>query len=413
MSTKALQKQRTTVAIGTTIVLLMFGVCGCSLAGAAPPSPSGAQPVSAGNDEGDHSVASSSILPADYGIPKNWPWRGVTLTDFGIPGKDVTTSLGPPSSGPKDIDDAAQAGANSVHLYLGIKKLAQRRHLNTAEAWTQAMQWLDLMLAECKKDHMVAIVGFQSFPMPNGGYYKLTSAEFWNNPAAVNQIYTQVSRLAKRLHTYGNEFVAYNIISEPTIRIGGRTESPPDWENIQKRIVETIRAQDPNRWIVVQPGPWGGAGGYKDFSPLPYSRLVYSVHIYAPHAYTYQGIKKFPTGVRYPGTIHGRQVNKEALEKYLTPVFRFQQQNHALIWVGEFSAVIWAPNSRQYLKDLVSTYDRYGWGWSYFAIGGWFGWDPNYNNKFAGDWKAAQAQRVGLESERWETLRELFDMNGE
>jgi hypothetical protein len=193
----------------------------------------------------------------------------------------------------------------------------------------------------------------------------------------------------------------------------GKALVPPGWDSFQSEIVRTIRQYDRGRWIVVKPGPWGGPGGYSDFQPLPFDRLVYSVHMYEPHPFTHQGIHGWPTGVGYPGVVQGKYWDKSVLESALSPVAAFQQRYHVPVWVGEFSALRWSKGGEKYLMDLTEIFERSQWGWCYFNVGFWHGWNPDYDNIFDQDDKMPNfdLHRVGESSMRWETLRRMFSMN--
>lgn len=386
-------------------IAALFAVvaCGCTAMASSPevastPQRSAQASRASGASNRVADSASTSVQSRSPGFsstPPQWPWRGITMIN--------------PGAKPQDIDMLKQRlGINSVHLYLHLQQIAKAQHLTPGQAWTQGMAWLDQMLAECKKDGVVGIVSLKSFPAPNGSYYKQGSSEFWNSPSAVNEIYTEVAALAKHLHAYGSEFAAYDILNEPVLRTPSGPKVPPHWDEIQSRIIQVIRAQDPGRWIVVKPGPWGGVRGYRNYQAPDYPGLVYSVHIYAPPQYTSQGVGRAPLGVNYPGTVLNRPFNKQALEVYMRPLVAFQQRYNALIWVGEFSAVRWAPGSDQYLRDLVSIFDSHGWGWSYFSFGGWKGWDPRYDNTYEVSGVAAASHFVGTKSQRWHTLEAMF-----
>ena len=46
------------------------------------------------------------------------------------------------------------------------------------------------------------------------------------------------------------------------------------------------------------------------------------------------------------------------------------------MYVGEFSAIIWAPgkSAYNYLSDLLDIYESEGWDWAYHAYREWYGW---------------------------------------
>lgn len=383
-------------------VFMLAGVCGCSAIAAGGSGSAAGRNANAASDSGPSANASAMARGpsgSDSSTPPDWPWRGVALIA--------------PGATPANIDLLKNSlNINSVHLYLQISQISERENLTPKQAWDKAMGWLDRMLAECRKDGVVAIVSFRSFPKPGGGFYNHNSSSFWDNSAAVNEIYTQVAALADHLRHYGSEFAAYDIINEPVVRTPLGPQSPPDWNHIQAKIVQTLRSHDPNRWIVVSPGPWGGAPGYRDWSPLNFPRLVYSVHIYVPHAYTHQGIGARRIGLSYPGRIGKQTFDKQALRLFLAPVIRFHQRYGVPVYVGEFSAVRWAPGSGQYLRDLVSIFDANGWGWAYFSMGGFNGWDPRYDSTYTPNKVTGAGHEVGTSSPRWQTLESLFGSGG-
>lgn len=378
------------------VVTLGFGLYGCTAMGAAP---AGAQQRADGS-----AAARAPAAPAagqDQGgdsLPPGWPWRGVNMS--------AQINQG---ATPQTIDRFVnEFGINSVRLFIPARYYARIYHLDPREAMQRALKWLDSMLMECKKDHIVAVVYFADFPKPSGGYYRVTSPDFWNDKAAVQEIYTEVGLLAQHMHKYGSEFAAYDIISEPVLKSGHGPQQPPDWPQIETGIVKSIRKYDPGRWVLAEPGPWGGAPGYATFSPLPVSKIVYSVHVYVPLPYTHQGIRNYLYGVRYPGKIGHVYWDKQALEHALAPVIGFQRRYGVPVYVGEFSAMRWAPGSRQYLEDLVSIFDAHDWGWAYFDVGGWNGWNPTFDSSFTPGAKPGQAHQVGDKSERWKTLSIIF-----
>jgi hypothetical protein len=103
--------------------------------------------------------------------------------------------------------------------------------------------------------------------------------------------------------------------------------------------------------------------------------LIYSVHAYAPIEYTHQGVmSNHRLEWRYPGEIQGEKWDRDALRKDLQQIRDFQVKHKVPIFVGEFSAVAWAPGREQYLSDLIDIFEEFGWDWTYHAFREWAGW---------------------------------------
>ena len=108
--------------------------------------------------------------------------------------------------------------------------------------------------------------------------------------------------------------------------------------------------------------------------------MVYSVHMYMPHQFTHQGVYKNPTGLSYPGVIQGKRWDKEELRQALQPVVDFQRAHGVHIYLGEFSAIRWAPgdSAYNYLRDLIDIFEENGWDWAYHAFREWDGWSVEH-----------------------------------
>ncbi len=53
----------------------------------------------------------------------------------------------------------------------------------------------------------------------------------------------------------------------------------------------------------------------------------------------------------------------------------------ARIYVGEFSAIAWAPGADAYLRDCISLFEEYGWDWTYHAFREWAGWSVEHEGE--------------------------------
>ena len=167
----------------------------------------------------------------------------------------------------------------------------------------------------------------------------------------------------------------YDLFNEPTQEKEGAEGC--DYWTLQERAARAIRAIDPVTPIIFESLCSDGPEAYEWMKVLNLPDIIYQVHMYYPHAYTHQGVgqkdpDKFKT-LAYPNV--GRGWNKEYLKEKLAPVLDFQKRHGAIIYVGEFSAIAWAPNAEQYLADCISIFEEYGWSWTYHAFREWHGWD--------------------------------------
>jgi hypothetical protein len=108
--------------------------------------------------------------------------------------------------------------------------------------------------------------------------------------------------------------------------------------------------------------------------------MVYSVHFYVPHEFTHQGVYGPTPGLTYPGRINGKLWDAAALRQVLQPVRDWQHDHGVQIYLGEFSAIRWAPDESavRYLKDCIELFEEFDWDWSYHAFREWNGWSVEH-----------------------------------
>ena len=165
----------------------------------------------------------------------------------------------------------------------------------------------------------------------------------------------------------------YDLINEPI----QREPAPFSYWEVQRRAAEAIRAIDPVTPIVVESNLGCVAESYRYLSPLAMDNVIYQVHLYKPYEYTHQGVWGNPReqGGRplvWPDTSRGWTTDH--LRRGLEPVRKFQDR----IYVGEFSAVSWAPGAENYLRDCIDLFAEYGWDWTYHAFREWGAWSVEH-----------------------------------
>ena len=176
---------------------------------------------------------------------------------------------------------------------------------------------------------------------------------------------------------------AYDILNEPVERDHDEGTYYVTWHDLAEETAIRIREIDPDTPIIFEPSDWDNPSGFENLQPLSLTNIIYSAHMYIPIAFTHQGVTsvvKEDNPVTYPGVINGVFWDKAKLREALEPVQAFQRKYDVPIYVGEFSAIRWAPENSayNYLRDIIDIFEEYGWDWSYHAFREWNGWSVEY-----------------------------------
>lgn len=203
--------------------------------------------------------------------------------------------------------------------------------------------------------------------------------------------------------------LAYDLLNEPW------TEGEKEFylNTCVPELMREIRKIDSNTYFVVEPPPFALPAGFEEMPVYEDSKTVYSPHWYFPHMYTHQGLGSYPRPLKYPGWLRNfpdspeEYWDKEKMREYLKPVRDFQLKNNATIWVGEFSAIRYAPGAAQWLDDSIQLFEEYGWSWAAHAYRGWNGW----NHTFDADDRISNIDDGGKSNDRLEALIRGFSNN--
>ena len=101
------------------------------------------------------------------------------------------------------------------------------------------------------------------------------------------------------------------------------------------------------------------------------------------------------------------EIGKAQLERALQPVVDFQKNYGVHVYIGEFSAIRWAPDNSayRYLKDLIDIFEAHDWDWTYHAFREWSGWSVEHGPDPKDNKPAAQP------TDRQKLLLEWFSKN--
>ena len=172
----------------------------------------------------------------------------------------------------------------------------------------------------------------------SGGYAGSDHGLFTN--AACERKFVEVWQHMARRYKDSKAVLGYDLANEPVESAAG------DGSN---RLATPGRAShqgDPgnrgaDRTIIVEPPEWGDPQGLRELRPLAIPNVVYSVHMYLPHAFTHQGSVVPAKGTATPARSRASNGTRRP-RSGLKPVVDFQRGHGVDIYIGEFSAIRWA-----------------------------------------------------------------------
>ncbi len=274
------------------------------------------------------------------------------------------------------------------------------------DAWLDgALKRLDAALPSCERYGLNVAIAIHS--APGGGFvqgYFAADGKFFTDKSCQDRFVANWQSMTKR-YKDAKAVWAFDIVNEagdiPTANGCQR------WQDLALRTAKAIREIDPQRRLIVEAPQWGDPKGFVGFHPIDCENVVYSFHMYLPHKFTHQRLSADGPPVPYPGEIEGRHWDKAALDEAMKPAIEFQKQYHVPIYVGEFSAIRWAPGDSgyRYLKDVIELFEEHGWDWSYHTFREWDGWSVEHTGDRSHPAPATQP------TAREKLLREWFSHN--
>ena len=236
-----------------------------------------------------------------------------------------------------DIDEAGlrvlgqEWNANLVRWQLVRReKIDNPLDLGAYERWLQsALKQLDAALPLCEKYGLRVVVDLHSPPgggRLSGGYAGSDHGLFTD--AACQRKFVEVWQHMARRYKDAKAIWGYDLANEPV----ESPRRPADWQDLasgRQGDPASTRADDHRR-----AAEWGNPGT-AGASAAGRADVVYSVHMYLPHAFTHQGVL-VRQGLPLPGEIEGKRWDKAQLEAALKPVVEFQRKYNVHIYIGEF-----------------------------------------------------------------------------
>lgn len=315
-------------------------------------------------------------------------------------------AMSPNSFRPGDMEELKSWGANLIRWQIKRNwgKANSERDLPEYLAWFRGrLDELDKVLDKCNELGIKVVIDLHT---PPGGRYADGDMAMFYEPVYRDTFYAMWEEMAKRYKGHPAVW-GYNLINEPS----QTRPAENDYLTLQYEAAKRIRVLDPDTPIVIESNRWSNARTFAQLQPLPLVNIIYQAHMYDPGSYTHQGVNNkwgergTERFVTYPGVIDNRKYDRETLRRHLQPVRDFEKKYGARIYIGEFSAVRWAPGAAQYLEDLITIFEEYGWDWSYHAFREWNGWSVEHgSDRF-------DPNPSGTDTDRRKVLLKYFSRN--
>lgn len=295
----------------------------------------------------------------------------------------------------KDLEDLAEWGVKLVRFQLtrNWEKLGTDRDTDDYDKWLDGrLANLEKMLPVARRLGIRFVVDLHTPPGGRFGQNYMNMFEDTAEDRPYAEYFVAIwERIATRFlnHEHKEAIWAYDLMNEPVLSPQARARDAA--YNLFLRAARAIRKIDPDVALSVECLVGPVAVVFAEFKPFPpeIENVIYQAHFYSPFTYTYQYLlpETTPAGngppeyVEYPGIIDHEFWYKERVREELEPIREFQLKYGARMYIGEFSAVCWAPNADVFLRDCVEIFDEYGWDWSYHAFRDYPGWSLEHGGE--------------------------------
>ena len=221
-------------------------------------------------------------------------------------------------------------------------------------------------------------------------------ADLFKDEQALDVCAQHWALFAKRYQGIPNRNVSFDLLNEP------KDLRPEDYARVVRRLVEAIRAQDPQRLIIADGLKWGTV-------PVPALadlKVGQSTRGYAPFQLTHykaswaQGSDKWPVPTWPMKSGDKITSDKERLrQENIEPWQKLAAQGVG-VHVGEWGAYQFTPHdvTLAWMRDNLDLWRSAGWGWALWNFRGSFGvLDSGRKDVSYEDWRGHKLDRQMLE----------------
>jgi endoglucanase len=275
------------------------------------------------------------------------------------------------------------------HVRFTINPEPMMRHNQADQVPAEYLGYLDSAVKMMLDNHLAVIIDMH----PESDF----KARLVQHDDFVEQFSDFWRAIARHYSNHDPEMVFFEILNEPEFRDRYR------WAGVQAKLVASIREGAPQHTIIAAGANWSDIDDLLPLTPLPDPNVIYNFHFYDPHVFTHQGATwgvnywHFESKLAYPATMETAEkvaaAEPDPLNRLM--VLRYgldhwdanrmdveigQAAEWAKHWnvpltcneFGAYRKVTDAQDRARWLRDVRSTLEHDGIGWSMWDYAGGF-----------------------------------------
>jgi endoglucanase len=194
--------------------------------------------------------------------------------------------------------------------------------------------------------------------------------DLWKDEKALDACAFHWAHFAKRFKGIPNDQVSFDLLNEPA------NVSEATYARVVRRLVQAIRAEDPDRLIIADGLRWGRdpVPSLADLGIAQSTRGYDPIEISHFKASWIEGSDQWAVPT-WPLKAHGQTFDKAFLKKDRIEPWQALERKGVGVHVGEWGAHNHTPHGvvLTWMRDCLDLWKEAGWGWALWNLGGSFG----------------------------------------
>ena len=287
----------------------------------------------------------------------------------------------------KDVQLIASLGFDHIRLPIDEEQMWDEAGAREAEAF----ELLHKAIGWAQKNKLRVVVDLHIL---RSHHFNAEEKPLWTEPAAQEKFFQLWRDLSAELKKYPVSLVAYELMNEPV------ADDANDWNKLVAKGVQTVRANEPHRKIVVGSNRWQSTSTFDQLRlPEGDRDIILSFHFYTPmlithHQASWTDVGKYKGPVNYPGLLvkdedmeglsddvarivkgNNGVYDREKLESLMAKPLALARELDLPLYCGEWGALPTVSRAArmQWYRDVRSNLEKHGVAWATWDYKGGFG----------------------------------------